>query len=222
MYTHEIHKEENVSDERTLKADIKQSWKGNRQKMRALTEIRWHGRGGQGAKTAALLLADVAFNTGKHVQGFPEYGPERMGAPITAYDRISDNPIRVHSNIYEPDFVVVVDDTLLHSVDVTNGLKEDGAILINTVKELEEVKPLLNGHKGKVFLIDARKVCMATLGAYFPNTPMLAAIVKVSGIMEEEVFMKEMEDSLKHKFAKKPEVLEGNMNALRIAFKEVR
>ena len=158
MYTHEIHKEENVSDERTLKADIKQSWKGNRQKMRALTEIRWHGRGGQGAKTAALLLADVAFNTGKHVQGFPEYGPERMGAPITAYDRISDNPIRVHSNIYEPDFVVVVDDTLLHSVDVTNGLKEDGAILINTVKELDEVKPLLNGYKGKVFLIDARKV----------------------------------------------------------------
>ena len=80
--------------------------------MRTLTEIRWHGRGGQGAKTAALLLADVAFNTGKHVQGFPEYGPERMGAPITAYDRISDKEIRVHSNIYEPDFVGVVDDPL--------------------------------------------------------------------------------------------------------------
>ena len=190
--------------------------------MRALTEIRWHGRGGQGAKTAALLLADVAFNTGKYVQGFPEYGPERMGAPITAYDRISDKPIRVHSNIYEPDFVVVVDDTLLHSVDVTQGLKEDGAILINTVMELEEVLPLLNGYKGNVFLIDARKVCMATLGKYFPNTPMLAAIVKVSEIMEEEVFMKEMEESLKHKFAKKPEVLVGNMNALRMAYKEVR
>lgn len=190
--------------------------------MRTLTEIRWHGRGGQGAKTAALLLADVAFNTGKHVQGFPEYGPERMGAPITAYDRISDEPIRVHSNIYEPDFVVVVDDTLLHSVDVTQGLKKDGAILINTVMDIEEVLPLLNGYSGKVFLIDARKVCMATLGKYFPNTPMLAAIVKVSAIMEEEVFMKEMEASLKHKFAKKPEVLEGNRNALRMAFKEVR
>lgn len=190
--------------------------------MRALTEIRWHGRGGQGAKTAALLLADVAFNTGKYVQGFPEYGPERMGAPITAYDRISDNPIRVHSNIYEPDFVVVVDDTLLHSVDVTHGLKKDGAILINTLMDIEEVLPLLNGYSGKVFLIDARKVCMATLGKYFPNTPMLAAIVKVSGIMEEEVFMKEMEASLKHKFAKKPEVLEGNLKALRMAFKEVR
>jgi pyruvate ferredoxin oxidoreductase gamma subunit len=190
--------------------------------MRALTEIRWHGRGGQGAKTAALLLADVAFNTGKYVQGFPEYGPERMGAPITAYDRISDNPIRVHSNIYEPDFVVVVDDTLLHSVDVTKGLKKDGAILINTTMEIEEVLPLLNGYSGKVFIIDARKVCMATLGKYFPNTPMLAAIVKVSGIMEQEVFMKEMETSLGHKFAKKPEVLEGNMNALKMAWQEVR
>ncbi len=190
--------------------------------MRALTEIRWHGRGGQGAKTAALLLADVAFNTGKYVQGFPEYGPERMGAPITAYDRISDNPIRVHSNIYEPDFVVVVDDTLLHSVDVTKGLKKDGAILINTTMEIDEVLPLLNGYSGKVFIIDARKVCMATLGKYFPNTPMLAAIVKVSGIMDKEVFMTEMETSLSHKFAKKPEVLEGNMNALKMAWQEVR
>lgn len=190
-------------------------------KMRTLTEIRWHGRGGQGAKTAALLLADVAFNTGKHVQGFPEYGPERMGAPITAYDRISDSEIRVHSNIYEPDFVVVVDDTLLHSVDVTKGLKEDGAILINTLQAKEDIIPLLNGYKGKVYIIDARKVSMETLGKYFPNTPLLAAIVKVSGLMEEEVFMNEMEASLRHKFAKKPEVLEGNMKALRMAFQEV-
>lgn len=91
-------------------------------------EIRWHGRGGQGAKTAALLLADVAFKTGKHVQGFPEYGPERMGAPITAYNRISSDVIRVHSNIYDPDYVAVVDETLLHTVDVTAGLKKEGAI----------------------------------------------------------------------------------------------
>ena len=108
-------------------------------------EIRWHGRGGQGAKTAALLLADVAFKTGKHVQGFPEYGPERMGAPITAYNRISDNQIRVHSNIYDPDYVVVVDETLLHSVDVTAGLKPEGAIIVNTAKTPEEILPQLYG-----------------------------------------------------------------------------
>lgn len=189
--------------------------------MNGLTEIRWHGRGGQGAKTAALLLADVAFSIGKHVQGFPEYGPERMGAPITAYDRISDTDIRVHSNIYDPDFVVVVDDTLLHSVDVTKGLKKEGAILINTEKDKEEILPLLQGYEGEVHVINARKVCMETLEKYFPNTPMLAAIVKISKVMEKEVFLKEMESSLKHKFAKKPEVLEGNMRALQLAFEEV-
>lgn len=190
--------------------------------MRHLTEIRWHGRGGQGAKTAALLLADVAFQAGKHVQGFPEYGPERMGAPITAYDRISDEEIRVHSNIYEPDFVAVVDDTLLHSVDVTAGLKEDGAILINTLKTPEEVRPLLKGYQGKVYTINAHKVCMETLGKYFPNTPMLAAMVKISRVMETEEFLREMESSLQHKFARKPEVLEGNRKALRLALEEVK
>ena len=189
--------------------------------MNGLTEIRWHGRGGQGAKTAALLLADVTFSIGKNVQGFPEYGPERMGAPITAYDRISDRPIRVHSNIYEPDYVVVVDETLLHSVDVTHGLKEDGGILINTSRPKEELLPLLHGYKGKVYTIDAHDVCMKTLGKYFPNTPMLAAIVKISGVMQPEQFLEKMQDSLKHKFAKKPEVLDGNMQALSMAMKEV-
>ena len=101
--------------------------------MKNTVEIRWHGRGGQGAKTAALLLADVAFKTGRYVQGFPEYGPERMGAPITAFNRISGERIRVHSNIYDPDYVMVVDETLLHSVHVTEGLKRGGAIIVNPV-----------------------------------------------------------------------------------------
>ena len=184
-----------------------------------LVEIRWHGRGGQGAKTASLLLADAAFNTGKYIQGFPEYGPERMGAPITAYNRISDNPIRIHSNIYEPDYVVVVDDTLLESVDVTAGLKESGAIVINTTKDAVELSKLLNGYKGKIYTIDARKVSMETLGRYFPNTP---AIVKVSNIMNDEEFLSDMEGSFKHKFAKKPEVIEGNMKALKMALQEVK
>ena len=190
--------------------------------MNDMIEIRWHGRGGQGAKTASLLLADAAFNTGKYIQGFPEYGPERMGAPITAYNRISSSPIRIHSNIYEPDYVVVVDDTLLDSVDVTAGLKEDGAIVINTTKNGENLKKLLKGYKGKIYTIDARKVSIETLGKYFPNTPMLAAIVKVSGIMNEENFVKDMEGSFKHKFAKKPEVIDGNMKAIEMALNEVK
>ena len=189
--------------------------------MSKLTEIRWHGRGGQGAKTAALLLADVAFQAGKQVQGFPEYGPERMGAPITAYDRISDKEIRVHSNIYEPDFVAVVDDTLLHSVNVTGGLKETGGILINTQKSKDEILPLVGDYKGKIYALDARKVSMATLGKYFPNTPMLAAMVKISEVMEIDVFLREMKTSLEHKFARKPEVLDGNLKALNMAIEEV-
>ena len=189
--------------------------------MKDLIEIRWHGRGGQGAKTASLLLADAAFNTGKYIQGCPEYGPERMGAPITAYNRISNTPIRIHSNIYEPDYVVVVDDSLLEAVDVTAGLKPDGAIVINTTKSGNELKPLLNGYTGDVYTIDARKISLETLGKYFPNTPMLAAIVKVSGVIEEKDFLADMEGSFKHKFAKKPEVIDGNMKALEMALKEV-
>ena len=189
--------------------------------MNELIEIRWHGRGGQGAKTASLLLADAAFNTVKYIQGFPEYGPERMGAPITAYNRISTKPITIHSNIYEPDYVVVVDDTLLESVDVTAGLKPTGAIVINTTKDSEFLKEHLKGYEGEIYKIDARKISMETLGKYFPNTPMLAAIVKVSKIMTDEEFLNDMQGSFKHKFAKKPEVIEGNMKALEMALKEV-
>ena len=190
--------------------------------MDNMIEIRWHGRGGQGAKTASLLLADAAFNTGKYIQGFPEYGPERMGAPITAYNRISGKPITIHSNIYEPDYVVVVDDTLLEVVDVTAGLKEEGAIVINTTKSADYLKSVLKGYKGNVYTIDARKISEEALGRYFPNTPMLAAIVKVTGIMSDEAFIKDMEGSFKHKFAKKPEVIDGNMNAIKMALNEVK
>ena len=168
-------------------------------------EIRWHGRGGQGAKTAALLLADVAFKTGQNVQGFPEYGPERMGAPITAYNRISSDKIRVHSNIYHPDYV-------------TAGLKKTGAIIINTPKSREEVMDELGSYEGRVYTVDARKISVETLGKNFPNSPMLAAAVAVSDIMPREKFIHEMRASYQHKFAKKPEVIEGNMKALECAY----
>jgi pyruvate ferredoxin oxidoreductase gamma subunit len=192
-----------------------------------MVEIRWHARGGQGAKTACELLADAAFNTGKFVQGFPEYGPERMGAPITAYNRIDDKKIRVHSNIYEPDFAVVLDETLLECLDCTAGLKESGAIVVNTSKSPEEVRPLLKGengniYAGKVCTIDARTISEKHLGRYFPNTPMLAAIVKVAGIMDDDAFIKDSENSLKKKFASKPQVIEGNMNVVKEALSEVK
>ena len=190
--------------------------------MNDIVEIRWHGRGGQGAKTASLLLADAAFNTGKYVQGFPEYGPERMGAPITAYNRISTQRSTVHSNIYFPDFVVVVDETLLSSVDVTAGLKAEGAIVINSSKSPAELRPLLKGFAGRVCTIDAGRISEEELGKNFPNTPMLAAIVKVSGVVEPDAFIKDMEASFHHKFASKPQVIEGNMRALKRSMEEVQ
>ena len=190
--------------------------------MGKTVEIRWHGRGGQGAKTASLLLAEAAFNTGKYIQSFPEYGPERMGAPITAYNRIADSKIRIHSNIYEPDYVVVVDETLIKDVDVAAGLKKDGAILVNTQKEPAEIKKQLKGFEGRVYTVDALNISLETLGRYFPNTPMLGAVVKVSGIMAEEEFISSMEESFKHKFASKPEVIEGNMKAVKKALQEVK
>ena len=182
--------------------------------MENIVEIRWHGRGGQGAKTACLLLADAAFSSGKYVQGFPEYGPERMGAPITAYNRISDDRCTVHSNIYNPDYVVVVDETLLESVDVTHGLNPDGAIIINTDKSPDEIRPMLSDYAGKVCTIDARAISEEILGKNFPNTPMLAAAVKVSGVVDADQFVSNMEASFKHKFATKPQVIAGNMTVL--------
>ena len=187
-------------------------------------EIRWHGRGGQGAKTAALLLADVAFKTGQYVQGFPEYGPERMGAPITAYNRITDEHCKVHSNIYKPDYVVVVDETLLKSVDVTKGLKEKGALIINSKKSPEEIRPLLKGYKGKVCTIDAEKISMDALGKNFPNTPMLGAVVLSKGIvgLDQERFIQDMKESFQHKFRGKENLIEGNMSALKKSMEEVK
>ena len=187
-----------------------------------ITEFRWHGRGGQGAKTACLLLADVAFDSGKYVQGFPEYGPERMGAPITAYNRISDERCTIHSNIYYPDYVIVVDETLLSCVDVTKGLKEAGAIIINSEKDPQELKQHLRGYKGKVCTIAARKISEDALGQNRPNMPMLAAAVAVSGVVEQEQFLKDMEASLQHKFVDKPHVVAGNLKAVEKSMKEVK
>ena len=190
--------------------------------MNDMIEIRWHGRGGQGAKTASQLLADAAFFTGAYVQSFPEYGPERSGAPITAYNRISKERCPVHSNIYNPDYVVVVDETLLESVDVAAGLSPEGAVIVNTEKTPEDIRGNLGGYTGRVCTIDARKISIDCLGKYFPNTPMLAAVVAVSGCVEKGAFLKQMEDSFSHKFAKKPQVIEGNLKCLKQSMEMIK
>lgn len=184
-------------------------------------EIRWHGRGGQGAKTACLLLAEAAFSSGKYVQGFPEYGPERMGAPITAYNRISDVQCNVHSNIYTPDHVVVVDETLINTVDVLKGLKEGGILIINSTKTADEVRAELPGFDGPVCVVDAEQISTETLGRNFPNTPMLAAVVKASGVLDIDRFVEDMRKSFEHKFKGKDKIIEGNMKALERTIKEV-
>lgn len=187
-----------------------------------MIEIRWHGRGGQGAKTASLLLADIAFSTGKYIQGFPEYGPERMGAPITAYNRIDDKPIRIHSNIYEPDFVVVVDDTLINTVDVAKGIKKGGTILVNSSKSLSQLRAALDGFTGKLYSIDASKISTECIGKNFPNTSLLTAVIKIIGLMNKEDLEKNMLRDLQNKFSKKPEVIEPNMLAVKRSYDEVK
>jgi pyruvate ferredoxin oxidoreductase gamma subunit len=184
-----------------------------------MIEIRWHGRGGQGAKTAALLLADAAFETGLYVQGFPEYGPERMGAPITAYNRLSTTPIRVHSNIYEPDMVVVVDETLLKTVDVTAGLKKGGKLLVNSNSDPKEVLAAFPEVDAEIYVIDAIDISIRTIGRNIPNTPLLSAVVRLTDVMKEEEFITNMKTAFAEKFASKPELIEGNMVAVTEAWR---
>jgi pyruvate ferredoxin oxidoreductase gamma subunit len=183
-----------------------------------MIEIRWHGRGGQGAKTAALLLAEAAFETGLYVQGFPEYGPERMGAPITAYNRLDEKPIRIHSNIYEPDMVIVVDETLVSGVNVTSGLKPGGRIVINSNRNPELIAAEFEGFDGEVYAVDAADISMRNLGKNLPNTPLLSVACRLTGVIGEEEFFDVMEIAFNDKFAAKPEIASGNMNALREAW----
>jgi pyruvate ferredoxin oxidoreductase gamma subunit len=189
----------------------------------SMIEIRWHGRGGQGAKTAALLLADVGFSAGLYVQGFPEYGPERMGAPITAYNRLSKDEIRVHSNIYDPDMVVVVDETLIKTVGVADGLKPGGKLLVNSNRAPADVLTEFGDFKerGEVYVIDAVDIAMRTIGRPMPNAPLLAAAIRLSGIMDKDEAIAAMKDAFTEKFHSKPDVIDGNMAAVTEAWSSV-
>lgn len=187
--------------------------------MKDLLEVRWHGRGGQGAKTAAQFLAEAALDAGKYIQSFPEYGPERAGAPMRAYTRISENPINLHSGVTNPEIVAVIDPTLLDSVDVTEGLDDDGTLIVNSKHTPEEIRKKTNFRKGKVATVDATKISLEILGIPMPNTPMLGALLKVNGLVDMEMLEKQVRD----KFLKKigEEKTNANIAAIKRAYEEV-
>jgi pyruvate ferredoxin oxidoreductase gamma subunit len=186
-----------------------------------LLEIRWHGRGGQGAKTAALLFGDAAVETGKYIQAFPEYGPERMGAPVYAFNRISDEPILQHCGIKTPQIVVVLDTTLMETVDVTEGLPEDGVVLVNTQKNAREIKQELKLNTQKVYVVDASKISKDILKRDLPNTPMLGALIKACKLLDFKTMLESVKHRLEHKFPNRPDVVDGNIKAITRAYEEV-
>jgi pyruvate ferredoxin oxidoreductase gamma subunit len=185
-----------------------------------MLEVRWHGRGGQGAKTAAQFLAEAALESGKYIQAFPEYGPERAGAPIKAFTRIDEFPINIHSGVTSPSIVVVIDPTLLNSIDVTEGLMKDGVILVNTPESPETIRKWLKLSTGKVATVDATKISLETLGISMPNTPMLGALVKIKPIVPLDTLI----EKIKNKFLKKigEEKTNANINGIKRAYEETR
>ncbi len=185
-------------------------------------EVRWHGRGGQGAKTGAILLAEAASAAGKFVQAFPEYGPERMGAPMRAFNRISDEPITIHSGVKQPDVVVVLDETLLGKVPVTEGLTDGGKVIVNTPEPPEVLRDRLGLRSGQVFTVDASGIAEETFGRNIPNTPMVAALVRVTGVVDYEKFLEIMREQLESKFKGRSSIIEGNLRAIERGYREVR
>jgi len=183
-----------------------------------MLEVRWHGRGGQGAKTAAQFLAEAALDSGKHIQSFPEYGPERAGAPIRAYTRIDDSPINIHSGVTDPEAVVVIDPTLLNSIDVTEGLGDDGMLLVNTTEGPKAIRERLGFSKGRVATVDATKISLSTLGIDMPNTPMLGALLKLEAIVPIEGLIEKVKDKFMKKIGE--EKTNANIESIKRAYEE--
>ena len=185
--------------------------------MKSILEVRWHGRGGQGAWTASELLARTALSEGKFIQSFPEFGPERMGAPVTAFTRISTQPIRIHCAVYDPDVVVVLDSTLLKSVPVTSGINnEDDVIIVNSADEPINVKKDLRIEKGKVWTIPATEIAIKVLGSPITNTAMLGAVARATAA----VTMEGIEKTVKQRF--RIDLAEKNMAVIKQAYEEVK
>lgn len=188
--------------------------------MEGIVEIRWHGRGGQGVVTAGKLLAEAALDAGLYFQAFPDYGPERMGAPIRAFTRLSKDRIDVHSQIAEPTIVIVLDPTVMSTVNVVEGLAEDGVLLVNTSESPEEIRARVKLQTGRVCTVDATSIAMEQFGREITNTPMLGALAKATGLFSLE----ELEQQIHHKFERKfgENVVKANVAALREASDRLR
>ena len=187
--------------------------------MGDVTEIRWHGRGGQGAVTASEILAEAALEEGKYFQAFPDYGPERMGAPIRAYTRISTSPIRQHCQVTDPDAVVVLDPTLIGVVDFPEGRQAGGVLGVNTVASPAELKTQLECDRGKVFTVDATRIALDTIGRNIPNTPMIGALLKALGVVSKEGVREEIRKRMEARVGKK--MAQANIQAFERAYNEV-
>lgn len=185
-----------------------------------MLEIRWHGRGGQGAVTASKVLAESAMTLGKFIQAFPEYGSERQGAPVKSFTRISEKRIMDHSQVKAPDAVIVLDPSLLEAVDVTEGLKEDGIVLINTESQPAEMRKKMKLQGRKVYTVDATAISLRHLGKSIPNTPMIGAFVGITKLLPPESVADDFRVKFKGKF--KDEIIEGNVQCILDAAKEVK
>ena len=190
--------------------------------MGKLTEIRWHGRAGQGIVTASELLAEAALKEGKYFQAFPEYGPERMGAPIKAYTRISDEPVEIHYQILNPEVVVVVNPNLLGAVDVTEGLSKEGIVIVNIPETADQLRTRLGlvGKPARVFAVDATRIALETIKRDIPATLMIGAIIRATGLVKLENTLHLVEEKLGAKL--RGEVVQSNLKALQRAYEEVK
>ena len=190
--------------------------------MEKYIEVRWHGRAQQGVVTAAKILGEASLRSGKYVQAFPEFGPERMGAPVRAYNRISDDPIRLHCQVTEPKYILIADPTLISVVNVTEGAPEDAVYVVNTPKSPSEMKDILGlkGGKARVFTLDAVNISLETIGRVMPNTPLLGALAKATGCITLEALIDNFKENYSKKFS--PAVVEGNVSAMQRGYSELK
>jgi pyruvate ferredoxin oxidoreductase gamma subunit len=186
----------------------------------ALTEIRWHGRGGQGAVTAAKMVAELALGEGKYFQAFPEYGPERSGAPIVAFTRVSDAPIQVYSGIEHPQIVVVLDSSLLKIVDVTKGAPDDAIVLVNSERSPAQLRKDTGLKGNRLFTIAATRIAVETIKRPIPNTPMVGALTRITGLFDIDDVVTFLREDFGKKFP--PKVVEGNIAAITRSYEEVQ